>query len=451
MDKFWQALTYLLPSGFAWPRDPNSVVMRVMRALAGALSDLHDFTTLTANQWQPHQTITRLDEWEEATGLPDACFAPTPEAVAAGSYDVGAVSIATFTRASTATYYDSNGILQTAPIDTPRYSYNPANLSAAPTLLVEGLGRNLFNSSIDPSSWTLNGGPIHTYNTADTTAPDGSSTAMYFNVTGPAQCVALFPSENCIVGTVYTVSIYFKRGSRPTSGFMIDDNGYGGSRWISSYNWATRTLTNSVTTGSPPLPTSSVGECADGWIRISMTFTAVHPGIMAVMVNRDGSSAGDAYVWGPKCEIGPVATSYIPTAAAAVPRAADICTRFPDQAKIDALRRKLLLSRLRGPVLAYSDSSPSSTDAIVAICAWLGYVATVKYNTPFRCGQSVGQRLGALDGNLYVTVTIQSTQFRVGLSRVGDRLLQGQLNGGELACYLKRVVPARYQLNVIFV
>lgn len=196
MDKFWQALTYLLPSGFAWPRDPNSTLMRVMRALAGAFSDLHEFTRLTANQWQPHQTVTRLAEWEEATGLPDACF---------------------------------------------------------------------------------------------------------------------------------------------------------------------------------------------------------------------GTSQSDD------------------------------------------LRRKLLLSRLRGTVMAYTDSSPGSPGALVAICAWLGYVATVQYNTPFRCGQSVGQRLGVLDGILYVTVTIQSKPFRVGTSRVGDRLLEGQLNGGELACYLKRVVPARYQLNVIFV
>lgn len=117
----------------------------------------------------------------------------------------------------------------------------------------------------------------------------------------------------------------------------------------------------------------------------------------------------------------------------------------------EALRRKLLLGRLQGPTLFYDDSSPAAPDAIVAICAWLGYVATVQYNTPFRCGHQVGQRLGALDGKLYVTVTIQSAPFRVGVSRVGDRLLQGLLNGGELACYLQRVAPARFQLNVIFV
>ena len=79
-------------------------------------------------------------------------------------------------------------------------------------------------------------------------------------------------------------------------------------------------------------------------------------------------------------------------------------------------------------------------------------MAKAAYNTPFRCGVNrVGDRLGALDGKLYVTVTLQSQAFRVGVNRVGDRLLQGQFNGGELACYLQRVLPARFQINVIFV
>ena len=133
-------------------------------------------------------------------------------------------------------------------------------------------------------------------------------------------------------------------------------------------------------------------------------------------------------------------------------RAADQIYLFSTEAATRDLRRQLLLSRLRGPVLAYTNSSPASPHAIVAICAGLGYVATVSYNLPFRCGVNrVGDRLGALDGRLYVTVTLQSKAFRVGVSRVGQRLLEGQLNGGELACYLQRVIPARFQLNVIFV
>jgi uncharacterized protein YmfQ (DUF2313 family) len=73
MDKFAQALSYLLPTGFAWPRDPNSVLMRVLRGLAGSLAELHLWSNLTVRHWQP-ATTTRLAEWEAACGLPDACL-----------------------------------------------------------------------------------------------------------------------------------------------------------------------------------------------------------------------------------------------------------------------------------------------------------------------------------------------------------------------------------------
>ncbi|MES1977564.1 MAG: putative phage tail protein [Pseudomonadota bacterium] len=117
-----------------------------------------------------------------------------------------------------------------------------------------------------------------------------------------------------------------------------------------------------------------------------------------------------------------------------------------------ALRRKLLLARLRPVELYYPNSSPAAPYSIETICAWLGYVATVRYNTPFRVGVNrVGDRLGALNGRLWITVTLQTQPFRVGVNRVGDRLRIGTLNGGELACYLQRIVPARFEVNVIFV
>ncbi|MFI5443668.1 putative phage tail protein [Polaromonas sp. UC242_47] len=117
-----------------------------------------------------------------------------------------------------------------------------------------------------------------------------------------------------------------------------------------------------------------------------------------------------------------------------------------------ALRRKLLLARLRPVELFYGDSSPAATGSIEAICAWLGYKATVRYNTPFRVGRNrVGERLGALNGRLWITVTLETAPFRVGVNRVGDRLRIGTLNGGELACYLQRIVHARYEVNVIFI
>lgn len=74
MDKFWQALSFLLPPGWAFPRHPGSVVMRWVKAF-GDLLRLHDqFTDATVRQWMPHSTCSRVDEWEDALGLPDSCF-----------------------------------------------------------------------------------------------------------------------------------------------------------------------------------------------------------------------------------------------------------------------------------------------------------------------------------------------------------------------------------------
>jgi uncharacterized protein YmfQ (DUF2313 family) len=117
-----------------------------------------------------------------------------------------------------------------------------------------------------------------------------------------------------------------------------------------------------------------------------------------------------------------------------------------------ALRRSLLLRRLRGPVLPLSNSSPAAPGVLVRICADLGYVATVAYNRPARVGVArVGRRLGALDGRLYITVDTGAVPARVGKNRVGDRLVYRAKTGSELECYLKHVVPARYLPVVIFV
>lgn len=114
-------------------------------------------------------------------------------------------------------------------------------------------------------------------------------------------------------------------------------------------------------------------------------------------------------------------------------------------------RRAVLLAKLRGPQGAYTDSSPASPGGIEAICATLGYEASVSYNTPFRVGRNrCGERLGALDGKLYVRVTTQNTLLRVGSGRAGQRLIERTLTNAELECYLRAVVPARFELVVVY-
>lgn len=442
MEKFFQALAALLPTGFAWPRDAGSTLMRVIRGLAATFSEHHDFTTEAVRQWQPGTTVNRLAEWEEATGLPDACF-PTPlELLLPGRYAVDAGRIASTTRATTATYRDDAGTLQIAAVNVARFEGG--------VLVVEPLEKNwvLQSEDLTAAIWTKQNVTV----TANTTlAPDGQLTAD--TVTNDATNSEHRVYQNFVTGALNSTSVYLKAG---TANFASLGRG------VNSLYAVIDLTSGAVVSSAGCAPV--VTPAANGFWRldiqntsgIDISFLVVNMGETAAQAVPQAASVGTGktiHVWGGGGRLGAAAaTSYIPTTTVTVTRAADQIYLFPTEAATRTLRRKLLLSRLRGPVLAYSNSSPACTGAIVAICAGLGYVATVAYNTPFRCGVNrVGDRLGALDGKLYVTVTLQSNAFRVGVSRVGQRLLEGQLNGGELACYLQRVIPARFQLNMIFI
>ncbi len=60
-----------------------------------------------------------------------------------------------FTRATIGTYFDVNGAMQTAAINVPRFNYDPANLLAGPSLLLEAAATNLFLNSATVATQTI--------------------------------------------------------------------------------------------------------------------------------------------------------------------------------------------------------------------------------------------------------------------------------------------------------
>jgi uncharacterized protein YmfQ (DUF2313 family) len=77
-EDYAEVLADLLPRGFAWPRDPDSVIQRVMRGLA------EEFARVTARDCDllaeayPCGATETLPDWERITGLPDPCTGPLP-------------------------------------------------------------------------------------------------------------------------------------------------------------------------------------------------------------------------------------------------------------------------------------------------------------------------------------------------------------------------------------
>lgn len=75
-DDYADGFASLLPRGRAWPRDPDSTLMKVIGGLAQIWGDPVDSRAadLLERETDPRFTREMLEEWERAFGLPDMCM-----------------------------------------------------------------------------------------------------------------------------------------------------------------------------------------------------------------------------------------------------------------------------------------------------------------------------------------------------------------------------------------
>ena len=190
-----------------------------------------------------------------------------------------------FSRASTATRVNKQGLIETVGADQPRVDYLNNTKGA---LLLEPSRTNLETKSNEFSTW---GVVSNTTRTADyIISPDGTlnGTRLQFTANG-------FVANTSQSLATYTVSCYAKRNDNGTQnvGFFTNGSGVVNSAW---------SLTSE-------------------WQRFTYTYTAVNASYAGIA----GISGGDVSVFGFQMEEGSYATSYIPTQGSAVTRLADVC------------------------------------------------------------------------------------------------------------------------------
>lgn len=241
-----------------------------------------------------------------------------------------AKDLITFTRASTGTFLGSNGLLQTAAINTPRVEYD-AN-GVAKGLLIEEARTNLLTYSEDFSNSYWNK-PVGGQLGSAVVGPDGISgsgvTLEDDGATGTG-LVYFFRTITVNTSTTYTVSIFAKADQL---------------QWLAIrlINFTTPPTASAVwfnlntgAKGTESNVTGNIEPYSNGWYRCSVTFTTDAIDTTGniqflccdsdndISVDLDGTSS--ILVYGAQLEAGSFPTSYIPTSGATATRSADIAS-----------------------------------------------------------------------------------------------------------------------------
>lgn len=222
-------------------------------------------------------------------GSSPTSYIPTSGTPASRAADV-------YTSGYSGTYFDASGTLRNAPANTPRLDYDPST-SAPKGVLIEEARTNVAPSDITASPW-LSYGTVTTVSNSDL-GPDGTMTAHRITC-GTANCNQ-YLNMSGVSGTTYTFSFFTKA---PSGGGLCH-----------------RGRSGTAVGGGVTYFSTSVGN---GWTRHGFTETVVSPGTWLPQIINYNTIGKSCIVWGPQVEVGAFPTSYIPTSASSVTRAADV-------------------------------------------------------------------------------------------------------------------------------
>lgn len=220
-----------------------------------------------------------------------------------------------FTRASSATRVNKQGLLETVASGLPRIDYLN-NTNGA--LLLEPSRTNLIEYSNFSSGWSLLSGGSFAYN--QTVSPDGTQNASVLSGDG-VNANAVYSALNLSVQS-YTLSVFAKQKGVS----IISFEGFtSGALGLSKFNLSNGTI---ETASSNQFSDEKIEDYGNGWYRCSVKLTPTSSSSKFFGFKGGDSDSGELFsLYGAQLEVGSYPTSYIPTSGSAVTRLVESCSQ----------------------------------------------------------------------------------------------------------------------------
>ena len=239
----------------------------------------------------------------------------------------------TFTRSTTATRTNSSGVIESVAINGARFDYDPVT-RAPKGLLIEESRTNLltYSEQFDNAAWTKTNSTI----TANTiVSPDGTVDGDKYipnNATAfSASVVRTGNITKAASATTYTATVYAKVAEYNRILLQVRDGATSANNAVVIFSLVDGIIVSAASASGTFTAASAAAATfvGNGWFRCNLTFTSGTETNLNLQVSaRDsiattGDGTSGIFLWGAQLEAGAFATSYIPTVASQVTRAAD--------------------------------------------------------------------------------------------------------------------------------
>jgi hypothetical protein len=250
-----------------------------------------------------------------------------------------------FSRGTTATRINKDGLIETVDSNVPRLNYPMIDgvVSGCPSLLLEPerINKIIYSEDLTKSNWFKIRSIV---SASEIISPEGNSNAIIFKSNTSTSATSFYTAQDVSVtsGEDYTNSVFIKKGSSDFAYVQIVQrtSGYLGDASV-VFQFSTETLGSISTSGTVPTNLSAkVEKYPNGWYRLSLFGTISG----ATTINRfavgvcqsltsifyTATTNDSVYFWGAQAEQG-FATSYIPSLTGSqATRSAETCNGAGD-------------------------------------------------------------------------------------------------------------------------